>query len=113
MALGVDPDDLKRHLEDGVFFQHAFIRCDGTPYLTPAERELFISQCCNSCWISSVRLMNWRTTSAANLRRIEVPVGSLEDLTTNPGGVSAISVVCLRTTYSCFSGFGRPTTGPT
>ena len=49
-ALQVDRGDLRRHLEDGVFVQHAFVHRDGTPYLCAAERELFISGCCNDCW---------------------------------------------------------------
>ena len=46
----VDPEDLDRHLGGGVFVQHAFVNKNGTPYLSPAERELFISACCGSCW---------------------------------------------------------------
>ena len=45
----VDPDDLERHA-NGMFVQFAFTKRDGTTYLTPAERELFISACCGSCW---------------------------------------------------------------
>jgi len=30
--------------------QHAFVDRDGQPYLTPAERELFLSGVCNECW---------------------------------------------------------------
>jgi hypothetical protein len=52
VALRVDPDDLDRHLRHGVFVQDAFIDRDGTPYLSPSERELFpaCSGVCSSCW---------------------------------------------------------------
>jgi hypothetical protein len=49
-ALRVDPDDLDRHLHHGVFVQHAFVGRDGKPYLSPSERELFLSKCCSDCW---------------------------------------------------------------
>ena len=50
-ALRVDSDDLERHTKQGVFVQHAFVDRDGRPYLTAAERELFLSPgCCNECW---------------------------------------------------------------
>ena len=51
-ALRVDRDDLDRHLRDGVFVQHAFVRRDGRPYLSAAERELFpaCSGVCGSCY---------------------------------------------------------------
>ena len=49
VALRVDPDDLERHV-NGMLVQLAFADCNGTPYLSPAERELFISACCGSCW---------------------------------------------------------------
>jgi hypothetical protein len=51
-ALRVDKDDLDRHLRDGVFVQHAFVRRDGNPYLSAAERELFpaCSGTCESCY---------------------------------------------------------------
>jgi hypothetical protein len=39
----VDSEDLKRW-EKGTFIQNAM------PYLSPAERELLISQTCNDCW---------------------------------------------------------------
>jgi hypothetical protein len=45
----LDPDDLERHAE-GTFVQFAFVDRKGTPYLSPAERELFISAWCGSCW---------------------------------------------------------------
>ncbi len=49
-ALRVDKDDFDRHLRDGIYVQHAFVRADGKPYLSPAERELFISSLCGPCW---------------------------------------------------------------
>ena len=49
IALRVDPDDLERHA-NGMFVQFAFTGRNGTPYLSPAERELFISACCGTCW---------------------------------------------------------------
>src|ERR1019366_5337385 len=49
-ALHVDKDDLSRHLLDGIYVQHAFVRADGRPYLSPGERELFISAVGPCCW---------------------------------------------------------------
>ncbi len=49
-ALRVDPEDLERHMRQGVFVQHAFVDRAGRSYLTAGERELFLSQCCNDCW---------------------------------------------------------------
>jgi hypothetical protein len=49
-ALRVDPEDLDRHRRQGVFVQHAFVDRKGRPYLTAAERELFLSGCCDECW---------------------------------------------------------------
>lgn len=49
IALRVDPDDLERH-RSGVLVQHAFVTCDGEPYLGAAERELFVSGVCGDCW---------------------------------------------------------------
>jgi hypothetical protein len=49
IALRVDHDDLESH-RNGLLAQFAFADCNGTPYLSPAERELFISACCGSCW---------------------------------------------------------------
>jgi hypothetical protein len=49
VALRVDPDDLERYV-NGMLVQFAFTKRNGTPYLSPAERELFISACCGSCW---------------------------------------------------------------
>ena len=50
VALRVDRDDLARHVRDGVFVQDAFVGRDGKPYLTPDERELFLSGVCGDCW---------------------------------------------------------------
>lgn len=50
VALRVDMDDLGRHLHNGVCVQHAFVDRDGLPHLTAAERELFLSNVCDSCW---------------------------------------------------------------
>ena len=49
-ALRVDLEDLGRHREHGVYVQHAFVNRNGKPYLTAAERELFLPGCCNECW---------------------------------------------------------------
>jgi Na+-translocating ferredoxin:NAD+ oxidoreductase RnfC subunit len=49
-AIRLDPDDFYRHVRDGVFVQHAFADRDGKPYLTAAERELFITAVCGSCY---------------------------------------------------------------
>jgi hypothetical protein len=49
-ALRLDPEDLDRHRKEGVFVQHAFVDRAGRPYLTAAERELFLSGCCEECW---------------------------------------------------------------
>jgi len=32
------------------YVQHAFVDRTGKPYLTTAERELFLSGCCDECW---------------------------------------------------------------
>ena len=50
IAMRVDSEDLYRHMRDGVFVQHAFVDRTGKPYLTAAERELFLSGCCGECW---------------------------------------------------------------
>ncbi len=50
IALRLDPEDLERHREQGVFVQDAFVDRAGAPYLTAAERELFLSECCGECW---------------------------------------------------------------
>lgn len=49
-AIRLDPDDFYRHVRDGVFVQRAFVDRDGRPYLSSAERELFISAVCGGCW---------------------------------------------------------------
>jgi hypothetical protein len=49
-TLRVDPEDMDRHRNKGVFVQHAFVDRQGRPYLTPAERELILSGVCNDCW---------------------------------------------------------------
>jgi hypothetical protein len=49
-ALRVDKDDLDRHLHHGIPVQHAFVDRNGKPYLSPSERELFLSKCCPDCW---------------------------------------------------------------
>ncbi len=52
VALRVDPEDLARHVRDGVYVQDAFINADGRPYLSAAERELFpaCSGTCEACY---------------------------------------------------------------
>ena len=54
VALRVDPEDVER-ARQGELVQHAFVRRDGTPYLTADERELFIpveegGGTCLRCW---------------------------------------------------------------
>jgi hypothetical protein len=49
-ALRVDLEDLDRHRDHGVYVQHAFVDRNGRAYLTAAERELFLSGCCDECW---------------------------------------------------------------
>jgi hypothetical protein len=49
VALRVDLEDVARHARDGVYVQDAFINADGRPYLSAAERELFLT-CCADCW---------------------------------------------------------------
>ena len=49
IALRVDPQDLECH-RSGVLVQHAFVRLDGEPYMSAAERELFVSGVCGDCW---------------------------------------------------------------
>jgi hypothetical protein len=44
VALRVDPDDLARHLHDGVLVQ------DALPYLDASTRELVLSAVCSRCW---------------------------------------------------------------
>jgi hypothetical protein len=43
VVVRVRKDGLERHA-NGVYVQHAF------PYLSAAERELFITQTCGDCW---------------------------------------------------------------
>ena len=45
----VDPEDIERH-ERGELVQRAFADRNGVPYLTAAERELFVSKMCGKCW---------------------------------------------------------------
>ena len=62
-ALRVDSDDLERHTKQGVFVQHAFVDRDGRPYLTAAERELFLSLgAATSAGTCSARPNRWPTT---------------------------------------------------
>ena len=49
VAMRVDPEDFASH-EQGMFVQHTFVQRDGKPYLTAAERELFVSECCDTCY---------------------------------------------------------------
>ena len=49
VVVRVDGDDLRRH-RDGVFVQFALRNENGVSYLSPAERELFITAVCGSCW---------------------------------------------------------------
>lgn len=49
VAMRVDPEDLASH-EQGIFVQYTFVRRNGKPYLTAAERELFVSECCDNCY---------------------------------------------------------------
>ena len=49
VALRVDPEDLRRH-RCGVLVQDAFVGREGKPYLSSAERELFVSGVCGACW---------------------------------------------------------------
>jgi hypothetical protein len=48
-VLRIDLEDLKRH-NKGVLVQDAFADRRGRPYLSATERELFLSECCDSCW---------------------------------------------------------------
>ncbi len=50
VAMRVDPDDVRRVVEEGVFVQHAFVDRNDKPYLTPSERELWVSSVCADCW---------------------------------------------------------------
>lgn len=48
-VLRIDMEDLKRH-NNGVLVQDAFADRRCRPYLSAAERELFLSECCESCF---------------------------------------------------------------
>jgi len=50
VAVRLDADDLDRHIRDGRFVQHAFADRNGRPYLSASERELVLTQTCESCW---------------------------------------------------------------
>lgn len=50
IALCVDVDDMNRFVNRGILVQVAFADRTGKPYLTPAERELFLSGICGACW---------------------------------------------------------------
>lgn len=49
VAIRVDPEDLARHKNEGVYVQHAFVDRTGKPYLNSGEREMFLT-CCPDCW---------------------------------------------------------------
>lgn len=49
VALRLDADDLERH-RAGVLVQDAFADENGVPYLSAAERELFITATCGDCY---------------------------------------------------------------
>lgn len=51
VALRIDPEDLERH-RSGVLVQDAFAEENGVPYLSAAERELFITATCGDCYAS-------------------------------------------------------------
>lgn len=44
VAVHVDADDYARHVVHGVYVQDCF------PYLSAADRELFITSWCGDCW---------------------------------------------------------------
>jgi hypothetical protein len=50
VAVRLDQDDLDRHVRGGGYVQHVFCDRSCKPYLSPAERELFISAVCGDCW---------------------------------------------------------------
>jgi hypothetical protein len=52
VAIRVDVDDLRRHVRDGIRVQHAFVDGAAKPYLSAAEREMFVSRVCGDCWIA-------------------------------------------------------------
>jgi hypothetical protein len=49
VAVRLDADDLERH-RDGGLVQDAFADENGVPYLSAAERELFITATCGDCY---------------------------------------------------------------
>lgn len=49
VAVRLDADDLERH-QNGVLVQVAFANQNGVPYLSAAERELFITATCGDCY---------------------------------------------------------------
>lgn len=49
VAMYVDPEDIRRR-DDGMLVQDAFADRDGKPYLSPRDRELWISGVCGNCW---------------------------------------------------------------
>jgi hypothetical protein len=49
-AIRLDPEDLDRHVNGGVFVQYAFADRNGKPYLDAGERELLISRLCPEDW---------------------------------------------------------------
>jgi hypothetical protein len=50
VTLMVDTEDVARLREDDLPAETAFSNRDGTPYLSPLHRELFISGICAKCW---------------------------------------------------------------
>ena len=49
-AIRLDPADLDRHVNGGVFVQFAFADRNGVPYLDAGLRELLISRVCPADW---------------------------------------------------------------
>jgi hypothetical protein len=49
-AIRLDPDDLDRHLNDGIFVQFDFADRSGKSYLDAGSRELLISGVCPADW---------------------------------------------------------------
>ena len=49
IALRADLADVERH-RGGILVQDAFVDRHAKPYLSAAERELFISAVCGDCW---------------------------------------------------------------
>lgn len=50
VAMRVDPEDVDRHVIGGVFVQHAFSDRRGRPYISAADREMWISGVCGTCY---------------------------------------------------------------